>query len=205
MISSRTGRPRPDGIGSVVRCRRRPPLPFGAHFDVVVSFNALHWVPEQRQALLQIASVLRPGWPCTDPGGLCSGTAEPGGGRDADLPKAQGLHCSRGSLRRSSDVSPDGCHLAASAGLLIRCGYRPEWDHGSRSFCAWSAVGCTTSGGRYSVAVLPGRHPGLVAKQLARWRAWRPSGSCPVFGLRSAIPAEREIFVVPDGNARSFR
>ena len=35
-------------------------LPFGEHFDVVVSFNALHWVPEQRQALLQIASVLDP-------------------------------------------------------------------------------------------------------------------------------------------------
>ena len=36
-------------------------LPFGEHFDVVVSFNALHWVPEQRQALGQIATVLRPG------------------------------------------------------------------------------------------------------------------------------------------------
>ena len=36
-------------------------LPFGEHFDVVVSFNALHWVPEQRQVLGQIAAVLRPG------------------------------------------------------------------------------------------------------------------------------------------------
>jgi probable F420-dependent oxidoreductase len=50
-----------------------------------------------------------------------------------------------------------------------------------------------------SVAVLPGRHPVLVAKQLASLAAIAPRRILPVFGLRSAIPAEREIFVVPDG------
>jgi probable F420-dependent oxidoreductase len=50
-----------------------------------------------------------------------------------------------------------------------------------------------------SVAVLPGRHPVLVAKQLASLAAIAPRRVLPVFGLRSAIPAEREIFVVPDG------
>jgi probable F420-dependent oxidoreductase len=50
-----------------------------------------------------------------------------------------------------------------------------------------------------SVAVLPGRHPVLVAKQLASLAAVAPKRVLPVFGLRSAIPAEREIFVVPDG------
>jgi trans-aconitate 2-methyltransferase len=35
-------------------------LPFVEQFDVVVSFNALHWVPEQREALAEIASVLHP-------------------------------------------------------------------------------------------------------------------------------------------------
>src|ERR1700758_4562263 len=50
-----------------------------------------------------------------------------------------------------------------------------------------------------SVAVLPGRHPVLVAKQLASLRAVAPKRVLPVFGLRSAIPAEREVFVVPDG------
>jgi probable F420-dependent oxidoreductase len=50
-----------------------------------------------------------------------------------------------------------------------------------------------------SVAVLPGRHPVLVAKQLASLAAIAPKRVLPVFGLRSAIPAEREIFVVPDG------
>jgi probable F420-dependent oxidoreductase len=50
-----------------------------------------------------------------------------------------------------------------------------------------------------SVVVLPGRHPVLVAKQLASLAALAPKRVLPVFGLRSAIPAEREIFVVPDG------
>ena len=36
-------------------------LPFAEFFDAVLSFNALHWLPEQRQALGEIATVLRPG------------------------------------------------------------------------------------------------------------------------------------------------
>ncbi|MFY9922699.1 MAG: TIGR03854 family LLM class F420-dependent oxidoreductase [Mycobacterium sp.] len=50
-----------------------------------------------------------------------------------------------------------------------------------------------------SVAVLPGRHPVLVAKQLASLAAIAPKRVLPVFGLRSALPAERDLFVVPDG------
>ncbi|WAJ45370.1 TIGR03854 family LLM class F420-dependent oxidoreductase [Mycobacterium sp. Aquia_216] len=50
-----------------------------------------------------------------------------------------------------------------------------------------------------SVAVLPGRHPVLVAKQLASLAALAPKRVLPAFGLRSAIPAERELFAVPDG------
>jgi probable F420-dependent oxidoreductase len=50
-----------------------------------------------------------------------------------------------------------------------------------------------------SVAVLPGRHPVLVAKQLASLAGLAPKRVLPVFGLRSALAAERELFVVPDG------
>jgi probable F420-dependent oxidoreductase len=50
-----------------------------------------------------------------------------------------------------------------------------------------------------SVVVLPGRHPVLVAKQLASLAALAPKRVLPVFGLRSAIPAERELFAVPAG------
>ncbi len=50
-----------------------------------------------------------------------------------------------------------------------------------------------------SVVILPGRHPVLVAKQLASLAALAPKRVLPVFGLRSAIPAERDVFVVPEG------
>jgi trans-aconitate 2-methyltransferase len=36
-------------------------LPFHGEFDVVVSFNALHWVPEQERALRSISAALKPG------------------------------------------------------------------------------------------------------------------------------------------------
>ncbi len=35
-------------------------LPFGPEFDLVVSFNALHWVPEQELALRSIRAALKP-------------------------------------------------------------------------------------------------------------------------------------------------
>ena len=50
-----------------------------------------------------------------------------------------------------------------------------------------------------SVAVLPGRNPVLVAKQLASLATLAPKRVLPVFGLRSALPAERDLFVVPEG------
>lgn len=50
-----------------------------------------------------------------------------------------------------------------------------------------------------SVAVLPGRNPVLVAKQLASLAALAPKRVLPVFGLRSALPAERDLFPVPAG------
>lgn len=51
-----------------------------------------------------------------------------------------------------------------------------------------------------SVAVLPGgRHPVLVAKQLASLASLGPKRVLPTFGLRSATPAERDVFTVPDG------
>jgi trans-aconitate 2-methyltransferase len=36
-------------------------LPFHDRFDAVVSFNALHWVPDQRTALARIGDALHPG------------------------------------------------------------------------------------------------------------------------------------------------
>src|SRR5580658_2969857 len=47
------------------------------------------------------------------------------------------------------------------------------------------------------VSVLPGRHPVLVAKQLASLAGLAPARVLPVFGLRPARPGERALFPVP--------
>jgi probable F420-dependent oxidoreductase len=47
------------------------------------------------------------------------------------------------------------------------------------------------------VAVLPGRHPVLVAKHLASLAGLAPGRVLPVFGLRPARPAELGLFEVP--------
>jgi len=49
------------------------------------------------------------------------------------------------------------------------------------------------------VSVLPGRHPVLVAKQLASLAGLAPGRVLPVFGVLPAQPAERVLFDVPDG------
>lgn len=49
---------RPNLCFEVADARR---LPFHEEFDLIVSFNALHWIPEQDQALNAIHSAMRPG------------------------------------------------------------------------------------------------------------------------------------------------
>ena len=49
------------------------------------------------------------------------------------------------------------------------------------------------------VSVLPGRHPVLVAKQLASLAALAPGRVLPVFGLQPARKGERALFPVPPG------
>jgi probable F420-dependent oxidoreductase len=49
------------------------------------------------------------------------------------------------------------------------------------------------------VAVLPGRHPVLVAKQLATLAGLAPRRVLPVFGLKPARPGELAAFRVPPG------
>src|SRR6478735_8772766 len=50
-----------------------------------------------------------------------------------------------------------------------------------------------------SVMVLPGRHPVLVAKQLASLARLAPRRILPVFGLRPARPSDRPFYPVEDG------
>jgi len=50
-----------------------------------------------------------------------------------------------------------------------------------------------------AISVLPGRHPVLVAKQLASLAGLAPGRVLPVFGLQPVQPAERGLFPVPPG------
>jgi probable F420-dependent oxidoreductase len=49
------------------------------------------------------------------------------------------------------------------------------------------------------ISVLPGRHPVLVAKQLASLAGLAPGRVLPVFGLQPALAGERALFPVPPG------
>jgi probable F420-dependent oxidoreductase len=54
------------------------------------------------------------------------------------------------------------------------------------------------------VAVLPGRHPVLVAKKLATLAGLAPGRVLPTFGLQPARPSERALFPVPGRRGAVF-
>jgi trans-aconitate 2-methyltransferase len=127
-------------------------LPFGECFDVVVSFNALHWVPEQRQVLSEIAAVLTPGGRALIQM-VCAG-------RRKSLESVAMDVCRNPRWASSFDgfaapfihVDPDDFgDLASSAGLTLTdlTVTDREWDYGSRNaFRQWCAVGTTAWTGR---------------------------------------------------------
>jgi trans-aconitate 2-methyltransferase len=121
-------------------------LPFTQEFDLVVSFNALHWVPDQEAALRSIHNAL-----------VRDGKAQlrlvPAGPR-------QSLESVVEDIRREAkwdtyfrDFADPYLRLTAEeyGAVAQRCGFRvvqitikdPEWDFGSRAaFAHFSAVGC---------------------------------------------------------------
>ena len=122
-------------------------LPFAAAFDAAVSFNALHWVPEQARALGQLASVLKHGGRATLQM-VCAGP------RRSLESVAKTVCQSRSWATWFEDYEapflhpdPDGYgELAGSVGLTLESMTVTdrEWDFGSReAFERWCAVGST--------------------------------------------------------------
>lgn len=122
-------------------------LPFTENFDAVVSFNALHWVPEQDRALSQIAAALKPGARATVQM-VCAGPRP--------SLEAVAMNVSRSMTWRSRfdgfsapfvHVDPDHYGaLAADAGLKLSqlTVADREWDFGTaEAFARWCAVGTT--------------------------------------------------------------
>ena len=135
----------PSGPWFVVGDARR--LPFAEHFDAVVSFNALHGVPEQQRALSEIASVLHQGGRalvqvvCAGPRTSLESTAM------ALCQRPRWATWFDGFTAPFVHVDPQGYgELAASAGLTLDdlAVSDREWDFGSRSnFARWCSVGST--------------------------------------------------------------
>jgi len=134
-------------------------LPFRAEFDVVVSFNALHWVREQQRALGSIAAAARPGARVLVQV-VCAG----------DRPSLETVAMEvAGSVRwldRFTGFTPPFVHvdpdeypaLASSAGLRVT-GLSVEdltWDFGTHeAFAAWCGNGAGAWTDRLAAADRP--------------------------------------------------
>jgi len=97
--------------------------------------------------------------------------------------------------------------LAAVVGQLEQAGvdslWLPEMVYGplTEPFVGMAYTAARTSRLKVGsgLSVLPGRHPVLVAKQLASLAGLAPKRILPVFGLQPARAAERALFAVPPG------
>lgn len=119
-------------------------LCYRAEFDRVVSFNALHWIPEQDAALRSIRA-------CLKPDGLALFRLVPAGELKSLEEVIEGTRCSSPWAARFRDFRAPYLHLtpeqyreaAERNGLRVRR-QRVEakaWDFGSRSaFAAFGAV-----------------------------------------------------------------
>jgi probable F420-dependent oxidoreductase len=102
--------------------------------------------------------------------------------------------------------------LAATVGLIEDAGIDSLWlsevVHGDlvEPFIGMGYALARTSRLKVGtgVAVLPGRHPVLVAKQLTSLAGLAPGRVLPVFGLKPARPAEVPAFAVPGSRAAVF-
>jgi len=122
-------------------------LPFTRCFDAAVSFNALHWVPEQQRALEQIAAALKPGGSATIQM-VCAGPRPSLEAVTMTLcGEARWAPWFHGFEAPFVHVDPDRyADLAATAGLTLdeATVADREWDFGSReALLQWSAMGCT--------------------------------------------------------------
>ncbi|MGF7123167.1 class I SAM-dependent methyltransferase [Rhodococcus sp. AG1013] len=137
-------------------------LPFRDRFDVVVSFNALHWVPEQQQALASIADAARPGARVLIQV-VCAG----------DRVSLETIAMEVAGTPRWVDrfaaftppfvhVEPDDYpELAASAGLRVTdlSVHDVTWDFGTReAFAQW----CTTGADAWTHRLDPDDRPRFI-------------------------------------------
>ncbi|RZL76217.1 MAG: class I SAM-dependent methyltransferase [Rhodococcus sp. (in: high G+C Gram-positive bacteria)] len=147
MIEKARSRAVPDGVRAEFRIADALDLPFDGVFDVAVSFNALHWVPDLQVALAGIAhSVVDGGrvviqMVCASPRGSVEDVAmavssSPAWAASFTDFTAPYIHVEPDRFRDLAEAA--GLH---TTGLVVR---DVEWDFGSREkFARWCTVGCT--------------------------------------------------------------
>ena len=152
-------------------------LPFHDEFDLVVSFNALHWVPEQGAALSSIRSALVRG-------GKAQLRLVPAGARQS---LENVVEETRQAPRWNSyfrDFRDPYLHLTPDQfATVAECnGFRvldvsmkdETWDFRSRAaFASFSAVGCVAWTDRLPAA----KRAGFISDVLDRYRAVAADGS----------------------------
>jgi trans-aconitate 2-methyltransferase len=122
-------------------------LPFGESFDAAVSFNALHWVPDQERALRQIATVLKPGGSLTVQ--VVCASERPSLEAVAMMLCRDSRWAQWFTAFEAPFIHVDPDHygaLAAASGLTLDdvTVTDREWDFGSReAFLGWAAMGST--------------------------------------------------------------
>jgi trans-aconitate 2-methyltransferase len=145
MIQAATSRP--DPVGAVVSFEVGDVLdmPFADEFDVVVSFNVLHWLVDQQAALSAIATAVKPlgrvivQQVCAGPRTSLEQLAMDVCGR----PRWRGAFT--GLAAPFIHVDPvEYPEIAATAGLVVKTQQVEDvtWDFGSRAaFSSWCTVG----------------------------------------------------------------
>lgn len=120
-----------------------------------------------------------------------------------------------GSVALGSGASPDrdpGTEFDEFVDALERAGIDSLWLPDLVSSpgvdatigTAWAAARTRTLKVGTGVTVLPGRNPMLLAAQLSSLAVLAPKRILPAFGVRSATPAERQLYPVPGRRAAVF-
>jgi trans-aconitate 2-methyltransferase len=145
MIEVARSRPDPPGTDISFEVCGVLDLPYSRDFDVVVSFNTLHWVIDQRDALAAIARATRPAGRVIVQA-VCAGprpSLEQLAMQVCARPRWQSAFA--GFAAPFVHVDPTGyADLAVSAGLLVKSQDVDDvqWDFGSRdAFACWCTVG----------------------------------------------------------------
>jgi trans-aconitate 2-methyltransferase len=145
MVEVARSRPVPDGARISFEARDALDLGLDQQFDLVYSFNVLHWIVNQRAVLAQLAAATRSTgrvvlqYVCAGPRPSVERIAMQVCGEPRWAADFNGFHAPY------IHVMPDSYPgLAASAGLQVRnlAVHDESWDFGSReAFARWCTVG----------------------------------------------------------------